>query len=175
MDTTVDYPPHSHLRPTRAPKGNMFSQTAEYALRAVMHLVERPDAPASSETISQAMQIPKPYLSKVLRDLVLAEVVRSIRGPNGGFVLARLASQVTVLDVVNAVDPIKRITACPLGRPEHTQLCRLHRQMDSAIEHVECSLRSTTLDQLATSPDLLARPATTTQPLILSKRRKAKP
>jgi Rrf2 family protein len=163
MDMVIDYPSATHRARSARSKGHMFSQTAEYALRAVMHLVEQPDGPASSETISRAMQVPRPYLSKVLRDLVVAELVASVRGPNGGFVLARPASRITVLDVVNAVDPIKRITECPLGRPDHQQLCRLHRQMDSAIEHVECSLRSTTLDQLAGNTGVLAslpRPAT---------------
>jgi Rrf2 family protein len=129
----------------------MFSQTAEYALRAVLYLAEHPDTAASSELISGAMQVPKPYLSKILRDLVLAELIKSLRGPNGGFVLARPSHQITILDIVNAVDPIKRITSCPLGRPDHLTLCPLHRQMDSAAEHVECSLRSTTLAQLVTS------------------------
>jgi Rrf2 family transcriptional regulator, nitric oxide-sensitive transcriptional repressor len=130
-------------------RGSMFSQTVEYALRAMMYLAEHPDAPASSERISDAMQVPKPYLSKILRDLVVADLVNSARGPTGGFALARPAAKVTVLEVVNAVDPIKRITACPLGRPDHVKLCPLHKQMDEAIEHVECSLRGTTLAQLA--------------------------
>lgn len=129
----------------------MFSQTVEYALRASMYLAEHPDAPASSEVISDAMQVPKPYLSKVLRDLVRAGLVVSSRGPNGGFLLARPEQQITVLDVVNAVDPMKRIKSCPLGRKDHQQLCPLHRQMDAAMEHVECSLGSTTLSQLASN------------------------
>jgi Rrf2 family protein len=150
MDGLVHFPSGSSPVRNRS-RGSMFSQTVEYALRAAMYLAEHPDSAASSERISEAMQVPKPYLSKILRDLVVAEIVTSMRGPNGGFVLARPAHSITVLDVVNAVDPIKRIKTCPLGRPDHQQLCPLHRQMDSAIEHVECSLRSTTLAQLAMS------------------------
>jgi Rrf2 family protein len=129
----------------------MFSQTSEYALRAAMYLTEHPEVPASSECISEAMQVPKPYLSKILRDLVVAGLVRSLRGPRGGFGLAKPANTITVLDVINAVDPIQRITRCPLGRPDHQQLCPLHRQMDVAIQQVECSLRATSLAQLATT------------------------
>lgn len=134
----------------------MFSQTIEYALRAMTYLAERDQESASSEVISSAMRVPKPYLSKVMRDLVEAGLVASTRGKNGGFTLARSASAITVFDVVDAVDPIRRIRSCPLGRPDHTSLCPLHQHLDDALEHVECSLRSTTLAQLAASD--LARP-----------------
>jgi Rrf2 family transcriptional regulator, nitric oxide-sensitive transcriptional repressor len=126
----------------------MFSQAVEYALRAMTYLAEHPDEAAVSETISAAMQVPKPYLSKVLRELVRAKLIVSARGRNGGFVLARPATQVTALEIVNALDPIQRITTCPIGRADHIKLCPMHRKMDAAIEHVECSLRSTTLAQL---------------------------
>ena len=130
----------------------MFSQATEYALRAMTYLAEHADEPAISETISVAMQVPKPYLSKVLRELVESGLIVSTRGRNGGFVLSRPATQITALEIVNALDPIRRITTCPLGRADHVELCPMHRKMDSAIEHVECSLRSTTLAQLIAQP-----------------------
>lgn len=126
----------------------MFSQTTEYALRAMVYLTEHFGTACGSEQISVATQVPKPYLSKILRDLVVGELISSTRGPHGGFLMTRSPDQITILDVVSAVDPIKRITACPLGRPDHKALCPLHRQMDAAIAHVEASLRSTTLKQL---------------------------
>ena len=129
----------------------MFSQTAEYALRAMVYLAENDGTPCGSERISVATQVPKAYLSKIMRDLVVANLVTSSRGPNGGFVMTAKPLHVAVLDVVNAVDPIKRITTCPLGRPNHQTLCPLHRQMDAAIEHVESSLRATFLSELVTS------------------------
>lgn len=144
--------------PRPLPKGTMFSQTTEYALRAMVYLAEHFGEACGSESISQATQVPKPYLSKILRDLVLAELIGSSRGPNGGFIMTRPMHLVTVFDVVEAVDPIKRITTCPLGRPDHKELCPLHRQMDAAIAHVECSLRSTTLAQLVTARTFTALP-----------------
>lgn len=126
----------------------MFSQTVEYALRAVMFLAGSDGTPASSERISHTMRIPRAYLSKVMRGLVVANIVESQLGPNGGFVMARTIDQVSVLDVVNAVDPLRRITSCPLGRPDHLKLCPLHREMDNAIEHVEKRLRGVTIKQL---------------------------
>jgi len=123
----------------------MFSQTVEYALRALMYLASLDGTPVTSERIAAQTRVPPGYLSKVMRDLVLAGLVASFRGPNGGFVLARRADQITVLDAVNAVDPIRRILKCPLSDPGHANLCPLHRSLDDALAHLEETFRATTL------------------------------
>lgn len=126
----------------------MFSQTAQYALRAMAFLAGLNDEAANSERISAQMQIPRPYLSKLLSDLARAKLVRARRGPNGGFVLSRKASEITILDVLSAVDPIERITECPLGNPRHKALCPLHRRLDNAMAMVESSFAATRLTEL---------------------------
>lgn len=127
----------------------MLSQTIEYALRAMTHLAALPpEKTVSSETIAEKTLVPRNYLSKVMRDLVLAELVTSQRGPNGGFGLTRPPERITILDVINAVDPIKRITKCPLGNPAHLRLCPLHRRMDDALAMVEKEFARTTLSEL---------------------------
>jgi Rrf2 family protein len=152
-------PPDAELRVHRPPAAangaskrvGMFSQTSEYALRAMMALVSNDGRPASSAQIAVSTKVPKHYLSKVLRDLVVAGLVDSQRGPTGGFVLGRSAESISILDIINAVDPLKRITACPLGRPDHVQLCPLHRELDAAIAHVEQTLGATRLIDLKDS------------------------
>lgn len=132
----------------------MFSQTAEYALRAMSFLAGLPPkASANSERISRQMKIPRPYLSKVLRDLVVAGLVSSQRGPNGGFVLTRDPASVSILDVINAVEPLERIHTCPLGNPEHVRLCPLHRRMDAAIARVAEALQASNLAEVALGAD----------------------
>lgn len=133
----------------------MFSQTVEYAMRAMIHLAGLPeDASVNSEAIAERTQVPRGYLSKVMRDLVLADLVRSQRGPNGGFCLARPASKISMLEVVNAVDPLHRITRCPLGNPAHMHLCPLHRRLDDAIATIETEFGRTSLGEVIRSdPD----------------------
>lgn len=127
----------------------MISQTIEYALRAMAHLATLEEGrAANSETVAEHTQVPRGYLSKILRDLVVAGLVDSQRGPNGGFVLARRASEISILDVVNAVDPIARISECPLGNPAHVQLCPLHRRLDDALQTIEQQFRETSLEDL---------------------------
>lgn len=116
----------------------MISSTAEYALRAVIHLATRPGTAETAQQIAAATKVPPGYMSKVLQDLAKAGVVLSQRGPKGGFTLARPPERTSVLDVINAVDPIKRIRTCPLGLPEHgTKLCALHQRLDDAMAYVE--------------------------------------
>lgn len=127
----------------------MLSQTVEYALRAMVHLAAlEPGHSVNSQSIAGRTKIPHGYLSKILRDLVVADLVRSQRGPNGGFTLARLAEKISLLDVINAVDPIARITKCPLGNPAHLKLCPLHSRLDRAIATIEQEFRQTTLAEL---------------------------
>jgi len=62
--------------------------------------------------------------------------------------------ELTILDVVNAVDPIQRINSCPLDLKTHGgHLCALHRRMDNAIMLMEDAFRSTTLAELLADPN----------------------
>ncbi|HEY1066331.1 MAG TPA: Rrf2 family transcriptional regulator [Pirellulales bacterium] len=131
----------------------MFSQTVEYALRAVVHLADRSPHGQTTEQIAQATKVPKPYLSKVLQGLALAGIVHSKRGVGGGVTLAREPDQLTILDVVNAVEPIVRITTCPLAIKAHgVRLCPLHKRMDDALASVETAFRTTTLAEILAEP-----------------------
>lgn len=130
----------------------MLSQTTEYALRAMIHLAALPpDMALTSEAIAQRTRVPKGYLSKVLRDLVVAGLVDSQRGPNGGFKLALPPSRISMLDVINAVDPLTRIRSCPLGNPAHLALCPLHKRLDDAIAMIEREFSRTSLAEILSS------------------------
>jgi len=127
----------------------MLSKTAEYALRVIAHLAKHSPPHAKVHAIADATKVPPGYAAKILQDLTRLGLVRSQRGPTGGFVLARDPSEITLLQVINAVDPIQRITSCPLGNRDHAhQLCRLHRTLDDALASVERRLGDTTLADL---------------------------
>ncbi|MEZ6130808.1 MAG: Rrf2 family transcriptional regulator [Planctomycetaceae bacterium] len=132
----------------------MLSQTVEYALRAVVHLAQRPNEPQKTDDIAAATQVPRAYLAKVLQGLRAKQIVQLQRGIGGGVTLAKPPAELTILDVVNAVDPIKRITTCPLDLSSHgTRLCALHRRMDNAIMTMEEAFQSTTLAELLEDPN----------------------
>lgn len=126
----------------------MISQTAEYALRAMVFLAMRGQA-ATTEQIAQVTKVPPGYLSKILQQLGRARLVNSQRGLGGGFVLSRPIDQISVLDVVNAVDPIEPIKKCPLGIESHGfNLCPLHKRISEATAAVEQAFAKSTLLEL---------------------------
>jgi Rrf2 family transcriptional regulator, nitric oxide-sensitive transcriptional repressor len=124
----------------------MFSQTVEYALRAVVYLSHDAPSPHTTEQIAEATKVPKAYLSKVLQLLRRANLVISQRGVGGGVALAKMPVEILVLDIINAVEPLQRITSCPLGLPTHSeQLCPLHTHIDNALAQLETTLRATNI------------------------------
>jgi Rrf2 family nitric oxide-sensitive transcriptional repressor len=116
----------------------MISQTTEYALRAVVWLAANPEKALTAQQIADATRVPAGYLAKVLQGLSRAGLLHSQRGLGGGFTLARSPSSLTMWEVVQAVDPMRRIKQCPLEFEAHSQqLCPLHRQLDDAIAMIE--------------------------------------
>jgi len=127
----------------------MLSQTAEYALRAVVALASGNNEARTAQELAREAQVPLDYLSKVLNSLSRSGIVAGQRGRGGGFQTVRPASQLTVLEVVSAVDPLKRIHTCPLGLKAHgTNLCPLHRKLDDAIQSVEAAFGAATIESL---------------------------
>ncbi len=127
----------------------MFSQTVEYAMRAVLALAAGDGSPMTTRQIAETMLVPQSYLSKVLQALVRGGLVYSTRGLKGGFVLVRSAEEITLLQILNSVNPLQRIESCPLDLDEHhTALCPLHRRLDQAMAMVEQAFSTTTLAEI---------------------------
>lgn len=86
-----------------------MTRASNYALHAVAYMAEQDkDVPIPSHIIAEKRGIPKRFLLKVLKPLVSARVLMSVKGPDGGYRLARPANQVSLLEVIEAVDgPIR--------------------------------------------------------------------
>jgi Rrf2 family protein len=82
----------------------MISRAAEYALRTVVCLAEAGGRPQTARTLSEATGIPESYQMKVLQALRRAGLVRSRRGQGGGFVVARPAREISIQEVIAAVE-----------------------------------------------------------------------
>jgi Rrf2 family protein len=107
----------------------------------------------TTDQVAKVTMVPAAYLSKVLQSLARAGIVRSQRGVKGGFQLARTPQEISILDVINAVDPIRRIQSCPLDLPSHGELlCALHQRLDAALMSVEDSFRKTSLADILVEP-----------------------
>lgn len=138
----------------------MLSTTAEYALRIMILLAESAGNPdtqdqsLTSEQIAVLTNVPADYAVKVLQWLGRAHLVHGRRGRGGGFRIACDPATTTMLDVVNVIDPMKRITTCPIGRSSHgSALCPLHQRLDEIMALLEDSLRSLTLQSVVDGAD----------------------
>lgn len=127
----------------------MISQTAEYALRAMVYLYGQQGTPRTVAQIAEVTRVPAGYLAKIMQGLSRAQLVRSQRGVGGGFQPASEAEQITVLQIVSAVDPIRRYPECPLGIRSHGRnLCPLHHRLDQIGRMVEEAFGATTVADL---------------------------
>jgi Rrf2 family protein len=137
----------------------MITQTVEYALRAVVYLADHADRSFTTQRIAEATKVPAAYLAKVMQALSRAGLVHAQRGLHGGFTLARAPKQLTILDVVQAVEPLQRIRECPLGLSSHRlRLCPLHKRLDDALAQIERAFGETTVAEVLAEP-------TTSKPL----------
>ncbi len=130
----------------------MLSQTAEYALRAVLLIAASGrDHPIGAGRLAAELGLPQNYLSKTLHVLSRAGVLDSTRGKFGGFRLARPAGAITLLEVVRPFDEISSGRACLLGLPvcSDQTACAAHRKWKRVSERVAEFFRETTVADLA--------------------------
>jgi Rrf2 family protein len=116
-----------------------LTRASSYALHAVVFMAaQKEDKPIASHLIAQARGIPERFLLKVLKPLVSAQVLLSIKGPNGGYRLARPANDITMLEVLEAVDgPIRG--QAPFSREDpHSPL---NRRLDTICNQAASQAR----------------------------------
>ena len=131
----------------------LLSDAMEYGLRAVVWLAQHPGQAQKVREIAQGTHATPGYLIKVLQALAKADILSAQRGSTGGFRLERDPASLSVLEVINAIDPIERIRTCPLGLEAHGEcLCPMHKRIDDAIATIEQSFRESTIEDLLNEP-----------------------
>jgi Rrf2 family protein len=123
----------------------MFSQTVEYALRAMVQLAA--DAPQASTTrqIAAKTKVPSAYLAKVLQSMRRAGLIHSRRGVGGGVTLAHEPKDISLLEVIDAVEPLKR------GGGKTRRASPLQRTLDAALGEVRKMFLATSLADMLPS------------------------
>jgi len=119
-----------------------------------------PDRALPAAKLAEFHGVPAAYLAKHLQALARAEVLETVKGPRGGYRLARPAAEITVLDVVEAIDgdepafrcnEIRRRGPSSVSAREYSQLCGINRAFLRADERWRDELRATTVEDLALS------------------------
>jgi len=108
----------------------IHSPTCQHALRALIYLAHRnAPGPVLVREIAEAAHVPKQSLAKILHSLRNKGLVRSTKGPGGGYQLARSGNEMTVIEVIEAVDgavDLSRTCILGLNRCNDTASCALH-------------------------------------------------
>jgi Rrf2 family iron-sulfur cluster assembly transcriptional regulator len=130
----------------------ILSQTAIYALKATLSLAEAGDnGPIRVEDLSEQLDVPRNYLSKILHSLARSRILDSTRGPGGGFRLKVRAGSLTLADVVRNFDDLPEESGCILGQAvcsDHNP-CAAHLRWRSVSLAVTDFLNSTTIADLS--------------------------
>ena len=119
----------------------MLSQKTRYALRALLHLVERGDArPIQISEIASEQRVPRKYLELIMLELKRAGLVSSQRGPGGGYTLARPPAEISFADVIRIMDgPIALVPCASLNFYARCGDC--HDEASCAIRRVMAQVR----------------------------------
>ena len=129
----------------------MFSQTVEYALKAMAYMASVAPGACTTKQIAAETKVPGAYLAKVLQSMRRGGLITSRRGVGGGVALARPAKKINLWEVVNAVEPLKRGSV--KGK---TILGALNKKLDETIGQVEKTLSGASLADVAPT---IRRPA----------------
>ncbi len=136
-----------------------LSKKADYALIAMKHLALRTDSGSSSaREIAGLYDIPIELMAKVLQRLVRKNLLESHQGTRGGYKLARLPSQISVADVIQAIEGPVTVTACTTeeGQCEQFSKCNVRDPLYRVRERILAALGECTIAELASDPPMPA-------------------
>lgn len=148
-----------------------ITRAGEYGVLGLIHLARRaPGEMAMIEEVSQTEKIPKSFLAKIFQHLARAGLVRSVRGAGGGFVLAKQPSEITVLQIIEAIEGkivFQRCLQPDVPQCEHIggcALCGLFEQAQDGMKDV--LMRTTLADLLKRTQNQAAAHPKTEQPVL---------
>jgi Rrf2 family iron-sulfur cluster assembly transcriptional regulator len=139
----------------------MFSQTTEYAIRAMIEIARLPEGESVLvRELTERVGIPQFYLAKILHQLARVRLLKSVRGRGGGFRLAKPADGIPLRAVVAPFEDVEKTTECILGRTVCSDIesCPLHAFWKDVRERYVCELETKTLGELARHDDLWRSP-----------------
>ncbi|MCA8959661.1 MAG: Rrf2 family transcriptional regulator [Planctomycetes bacterium] len=133
---------------------HLYTRGCEYAIRALQVLVTEPDRLMTVTEFCDRADIPEPFTRKMLQQLVRAGILDSRRGPGGGFTFAIDPNEISLMDVVVAIEGGPRTDQCVLGRHQCNDAdpCPLHFDWAPIKAASIAMLETRTVSDLAKKP-----------------------
>lgn len=128
----------------------LVTRKTDYAVRCVLYLARENDMIANVTEVSRNIHIPKTFLAKIFQKLAKAGLVESIRGMNGGFRLAKKPSDISLLDVMTAIQGPVGINVCAVNskRCNKSSTCSVHPVWVELRKEVNQRLQGQTIARL---------------------------
>ena len=130
----------------------LFSRQCEYALQALMYMaLQNHGKSISIKELTQRLNIPYHFVAKTLQNLTHKGLLSSQKGPSGGFALAKPAEDITLIDIIEAIDGGSFMKDCILGFEQCSQEkpCSLHEQWLTARESIAEMLKTKSIAEMA--------------------------
>lgn len=135
-----------------------ITRAGEYGVLGLMNLARRrPGQKAMLDEVSESERIPKSFLAKIFQDLVKAGLVKSVRGAGGGFALVKAPAEISVLEIIEAIEGKIVFQRCKQLKPdcEHAGGCALCGLFEQAQDGVKDVLLRTSLNDLIRQQDTI--------------------
>lgn len=132
----------------------MFSKTCEYAIKATLYVAHQSQLNnrVGLKDIARAIASPEAFTAKILQTLARNEILKSIKGPTGGFEIDQVKREkIKLRDIVFAIDGNTLFKGCGLGLDDCNSLkpCPMHHKFLSIRQEIIAMLESTSLEDLA--------------------------
>jgi Rrf2 family iron-sulfur cluster assembly transcriptional regulator len=145
----------------------MLSNSCIYGIRAVIYLASQPlsNGKTGIKKISKDLDLPSPFLAKILQQLAKQKILRSSKGPHGGFSLLKDPEKITLIDIVHSIDGYDTFTGCIMhngsceGVENEEKHCPLHDDYDKTRRDLIKFFSSRTIQELvlkSKNPELIA-------------------
>ena len=134
----------------------MLSNSCRYGIRAVIYIASQPKKHGKTgiKQISGDLDLPTPFLAKILQQLAKQKILNSSKGPHGGFSLLKDPRKITLLDIVKSIDGDDRFTNCLIHNgtcksvDENKDACPLHDDYDKVRSDIMSFFSSKTIHEL---------------------------
>ena len=130
-----------------------LSKLADYGI-VIMAALEPQEAPVSASVLADQVHLPEPTVAKVLKILGAAKLVISTRGIKGGYQIDKPLSEISVKEIITAIDGPIALTACVEGSDgcELSHMCALHGRWDQVNQAIKLALENVTLADMLQKP-----------------------
>lgn len=133
----------------------MLSNTSRYAIRALIYLAINKDdgKKIGIKRIAEDLNIPSPFLGKILQTLAKQKVLNSTKGPNGGFSISDKTQELSLFDIIKIIDGEDLFDRCLISNKSCAEMegnpCSIHQHYESIRENLKGMFQGHTIQKLA--------------------------